>query len=655
MGRGVKLMFRPFSKILVANRGEIACRIFETAKARGFGTVAVVSEADAASRHARMADEVVVIGPPPVGQSYLDAKRIIDAAKATGADAVHPGYGFLSERAEFAEACIEAGLVFIGPRPDAIRAMGDKSESKRRMIAAGVPCIPGYEGEDESDARLIEAAGGIGYPIMVKASAGGGGRGIRLVARPEDLAAAISSCRSEAKNAFGDDRLLLERAVIEPRHVEIQVFGDTHGQIIHLGERDCSVQRRHQKVVEEAPSPAVNAALRERMGAAAVKAAAAIGYVGAGTVEFLLDSNGEFYFLEMNTRLQVEHPVTEMITGLDLVGLQLDVAAGKPLPIAQEDVKLKGHSIEVRLYAEDPDHDFMPQTGTLAVWQPADGIRTDHGLLPGATITPFYDSMIAKVIAWGRDREEARRCLVRGLKDTRALGVVTNRAFLMRILEDDEFANGEATTGFIQRRFGDKQDSPHPSDGLLSLAAVLAARLPEHDWQPSVWISYPVKLECKGVQHELHVSREGATWRVDAAGGSLRLEIDTSEPGLARWSHEGVTRRTACLVDGDAVWLDAGDAIWQFKDVSYAPPASALGESGGDLRAPMVGTVMAIRVQPGDRVARGDVIMILEAMKMEHSVLAAIDGVVSSIACAVGTQVANKAHLALIEPHGDAA
>jgi geranyl-CoA carboxylase alpha subunit len=647
------MMFRPFKKVLVANRGEIACRILQSAKARGFDTVAVVSEADAGSRHARMADEVVTIGPPPVGQSYLDASRIIDAARRSGADAVHPGYGFLSERAEFAEACINAGLVFIGPRPDAIRAMGDKSESKRRMIAAGVPCIPGYEGEDETDVRLIEAASGIGYPIMVKASAGGGGRGIRFVARAEELAAAISSCRSEAKNAFGDDRLLLERAVVEPRHVEIQVFGDTHGQIIHLGERDCSVQRRHQKVVEEAPSPAVDAALRERMGAAAVKAAQAIDYVGAGTVEFLLDSNGEFYFLEMNTRLQVEHPVTELITGLDLVGMQLDIAAGNPLPIRQEDVQLSGHSIEVRLYAEDPDKDFMPQTGSLAVWQPADDIRTDHGLLPGATITPFYDSMIAKVIAWGTDREQARRRLLRGLKDTRALGVVTNRAFLMRILKDEEFVDGDATTGFIQRRFGAKEDSPPPADELVALAAVLAARLPERDWQPSVWITYPVKLECKGEHYVLHISREGSAWRVNANNGSLRIILDESEPGVARWSADGVTRRTPYLVDDDAVWLDVGDAIWLFKDVSYAPPASNLEASGGDLRAPMVGTVMAIRVQEGDRVARGDVIMILEAMKMEHSVLATIDGIVSSIACVIGTQVANKAHLAMIEPEGE--
>lgn len=643
------MMFRPFKKILVANRGEIACRIIQSAKDRGFDTVAVVSEADAQARHARMADQVVLIGPAPVGQSYLDANRIIDAARRSGADAVHPGYGFLSERAEFAEACIDAGLVFIGPRPDAIRAMGDKSESKRRMIAAGVPCITGYEGEDETDARLIEAAIAIGYPMMVKASAGGGGRGIRLVAKAEDLASAIISCRSEAKNAFGDDRLLLERAVIEPRHVEIQVFGDTHGQIIHLGERDCSVQRRHQKVVEEAPSPAVDAALRARMGAAAVKAAQAIDYVGAGTVEFLLDSNGEFYFLEMNTRLQVEHPVTEMITGLDLVGLQLDVAAGKPLPIAQEDVRLKGHSIEVRLYAEDPDQNFMPQTGTLAAWKPADDIRTDHGLMPGATISPFYDSMIAKVIAWGNDREEARRRLVRGLKDTRALGVVTNRAFLLRILEDEEFVNGEATTGFIQRRFGETEDGARASDDLLALAAILAAQLNDQDWQPSVWMNYPVKLECKGTQHELHVAREGSAWRIKSENGSVSLILDQSEPGVARWSSDGVMRRTPYLVDSDAVWLDVGDTIWLLKDITYAPPASNSDALGGDLRAPMVGTVSAIRVQEGDRVTRGDVIMVIEAMKMEHNILATIDGVVSSIACVVGTQVANKAHLALIE------
>ncbi|WP_219894989.1 acetyl/propionyl/methylcrotonyl-CoA carboxylase subunit alpha [Aquisediminimonas profunda] len=648
-------MFRPFRKVLVANRGEIACRVLKTARAKGFSTVAVVSEVDVDARHATLADEVVVIGPAPVGQSYLDAKRIIDAAERTGADAIHPGYGFLSERAEFAEACVNAGLVFIGPAAASIRAMGDKSESKRRMIAAGVPCIPGYEGEDESDARLTQAANEVGYPIMVKASAGGGGRGIRLVNGPEDLAAAIVSARSEAKNAFGDDRLLLERAVVEPRHIEIQVFGDTHGNVVHLGERDCSVQRRHQKVVEEAPSPAVDPALRERMGSAAVQAARAIDYVGAGTVEFLLDQDGNFYFLEMNTRLQVEHPVTEIVTGLDLVALQFDVAAGRALPISQKDVKLQGHAIEVRLYAEDADRDFMPQTGKLGSWRPSDGVgvRTDHGLLAGATITQYYDSMIAKVISGGTDREEARRRLVRGLRETRALGVVTNKSFLMRILEDEEFKQGAATTGFIQRRFGEQTSATHPSPEVIGLAAILAVRTSRGEWQPSAWVNHPVRLECKGERLDLKVAKRGREWQVNSDSGSILITLDEPETGIATWSSNKVLKEAPFYIDQDGIWIDAGDEIWVFRDITYAPPETNSASSGGDLHAPMVGTVAAIHVKPGDRVVRGAVIMVIEAMKMEHSVLAKIDGVVRAISCSVGTQVSNKALLASIEPEND--
>ena len=420
-----------FSKILVANRGEIAWRVMRTAKAMGYRTVAVYSDADKDAPHVAFADEAVRIGPPPVGESYLSIDRILEAAHKSGADAIHPGYGFLSENEAFATACEKAGLVFIGPPPAAIAAMGNKAAAKRRMIDAGVPCVPGYQGADQSDANLEKEARKIGLPVMVKAAAGGGGRGMRLVERDADLLEAIRTARAEAESAFGSGELILEKAVVDARHVEIQVFADAHGNVIHLGERDCSVQRRHQKVIEEAPSPAVNADLRNRMGAAAVAAARTIGYRGAGTVEFLLGADGAFYFLEMNTRLQVEHPVTEAITGQDLVAWQLKVAAGEKLPLTQEQVKFSGHAIEVRLYAEDAYAGFLPQTGRIDVWRPAagPGIRVDHGMKDGLAISPFYDPMIAKVIAHGANREEARTRLVQALARHRRAGPDHQPAF----------------------------------------------------------------------------------------------------------------------------------------------------------------------------------------------------------------------------------
>ncbi|MFS2127883.1 geranyl-CoA carboxylase subunit apha, partial [Pseudomonas sp. Pseusp97] len=404
-----------FDKILIANRGEIACRVIRTAHDLGYRTVAVYSEADANARHVQLADEAVCIGPAPVGQSYLKPEAILDAAKRTGAGAVHPGYGFLSENADFARACEAAGIVFIGPGVEAIHLMGSKRLSKIAMLEAGVPCIPGYEGVDQDEATLAREAQRIGYPLMIKASAGGGGRGMRLVTRSEDLAEQLRTARSEAQNAFGSGELILEKAVVQPRHVEIQVFGDSHGHIVYLGERDCSVQRRHQKVIEEAPCPVLTEELRAAMGEAAVKAAASVNYLGAGTVEFLLDASGAFYFLEMNTRLQVEHPVTELVTGQDLVAWQIRVAEGHPLPLTQAQIQLRGHAIEVRLYAEDTGNGFLPQTGQVLRWTPPqlDGIRIDHGLREGQPVTPFYDPMLAKVIAYGATRDEARRKLVR--------------------------------------------------------------------------------------------------------------------------------------------------------------------------------------------------------------------------------------------------
>ena len=419
----------PFHKILIANRGEIALRILRSARALGYRTVAVYSTADAQARHALEADEAVCIGEPLPAQSYLNISAILAAARQTGADAIHPGYGFLAENEDFAQACREAGLVFIGPSPESIRAMGHKAEAKRLMQKAGVPCVPGYDGDDQSSERLAQEAQRIGYPVMIKATAGGGGRGMRKVEQAQAFADALRSAQSEALNAFGSAQVLLERAIVEPRHIEIQVFADRHGNAVHLGERDCSVQRRHQKLIEESPSPAVSVALRERMGHTAVQAVQALGYEGAGTLEFLLDASGEFYFMEMNTRLQVEHPVTEAVTGLDLVEWQLRVAAGEALPLQQSQIQFNGHAIEVRLCAEDPAKGFMPQSGRFCEWSSSTALRVEHALSADSEVPPYYDSMVAKLISHGAHRQEALRRLRAGLQDTVALGVTTNQAF----------------------------------------------------------------------------------------------------------------------------------------------------------------------------------------------------------------------------------
>jgi geranyl-CoA carboxylase alpha subunit len=522
-----------FRTILIANRGEIACRVMRTAKAMSYRTAAVYSDADADALHVRSADVAACIGPAEARASYLNAAAIIAAAKRLGADAVHPGYGFLSENADFACACAEAGLVFIGPSPDAIAAMGNKAAAKRRMLEAGVPCVPGYQGGDQSDATLAREAERIGFPVMVKAAAGGGGRGMRLVPSKKELPAALAAARAEATSAFGSGELILEKAVVGARHVEIQILADAHGACIHLGERDCSVQRRHQKVLEEAPSPAVDADLRTRMGAAAVAAARAIGYTNVGTVEFLLSPDGAYYFLEMNTRLQVEHPVTEMITGLDLVELQLRIAAGERLEIAQEDVCFTGHAIEARLYAEAPHRQFLPQSGTLVAWHPpfGAGVRVDHGLRESQAISPYYDPLLAKIIAHGATREAARRKLIQALEGTIALGIATNRAFLIDCLSQPEFTAGRATTQFIPTHFA-KVAKPPADDGALALAAVLwferSAQEHGHDpacaWSSSGAIAWPLEL--------------------DAGGEPARRAVTVIAP--RRYRIEGVRRRSSC-------------------------------------------------------------------------------------------------------------
>ena len=621
-----------FSKILVANRGEIAWRVMRTARALGYRTVAVYSDADREAPHVSYADEAVRIGPPPVGESYLDVGRVLEAAKSSGADAVHPGYGFLSENAGFAAACEGAGLVFIGPPPAAIAAMGNKAAAKRRMIEAGVPCVPGYQGADQSDATLGKEALAIGLPVMVKAAAGGGGRGMRLVERREDLVEAIRTARTEAESAFGSGELILEKAVVDARHVEIQVFADAHGNVIHLGERDCSVQRRHQKVVEEAPSPAVDADLRARMGAAAVAAARAIGYRGAGTVEFLLGGDGAFYFLEMNTRLQVEHPVTEAITGQDLVAWQLKVAAGEALPLRQDQVAFSGHAIEVRLYAEDAYGGFLPQTGRIDAWRPATGVgvRIDHGMKDGLAISPWYDPMIAKVIAHGATREEARARLVLALRETVVLGPTTNRHFLVRLLEHPAFAAGEATTAFLGRH---AFPGPAISDAHWQAAAVLLWRAAAERW--------PAPL--RGWRNS---NPEPTPVRLAAGGQERLLLVSGDEPVPASVRH---------VVDGDDIVVDLDAFTVRFTDRTWAPPAAAAAGSDGTLRAPMDGRIVAIKVAAGDTVARGQTLVVLEAMKIQHQLKAGLDARIESVAVTEGQQVSNRTVLVTMAATVDAA
>ncbi|MEJ2121587.1 MAG: acetyl-CoA carboxylase biotin carboxylase subunit [Alphaproteobacteria bacterium] len=633
------------SKILIANRGEIAVRIARAARELGHKTVAVYSDADAGALHVDAADEAVRIGPPPVAESYLSIPVIVDAAKQSGADAVHPGYGFLAENAAFARACAKAGLTFIGPPAKAIALMGDKAKAKARMEKAGVPTVPGHTGEDQSAAALAKAAGQVGYPLMIKAAAGGGGRGMRAVADAKDFKAALTAAQSEAKGAFGDDRVLLERLITGARHVEIQVIADAHGNAVHLGERDCSVQRRHQKVLEEAPSPAVDEELRAEMGAAAVAAARAIGYEGAGTVEFLLAADGSFYFLEMNTRLQVEHPVTEMVTDLDIVALQMAVAAGEALPIDQEDVIFEGHAIEARLYAEDPAAGFLPAAGHAAAWRPPHGafIRVDHGLKEGQEVTPFYDPMIAKVIAWGETRSVARRRLIGALEDTVLLGLPTNRRFLIEVLGDETFAAGEATTDFLDSGFaGASLETSAPSSVMLALAALLLAG---YDGSKPVWGRrfipvIPIVLEAAGERIDAGVRvAETGPHTVEVNGDTVALRVLGRDGPYIRFEHAGTVHTARAVVDGMTVHLDLDGVSATIRELPAH--AGALGAEAGDgvIRAPLTGKVLRAPHKAGERVAAGDVLFIVEAMKMEHEVRAPHDGVIAEALIAEGEQV----------------
>jgi geranyl-CoA carboxylase alpha subunit len=641
---------KAINKILIANRGEIAVRVIRTARELGFRTVAVYSEADADALHVTLADQAVCIGAAAVGDSYLVADKIIQAAKLTGADAIHPGYGFLSENAEFAQACEKANIVFIGPRSDAIELMGSKRLSKIAMIDADVPCIPGYQGKNQDIDVLIEEGLKIGFPLMVKASAGGGGRGMRLVFEEIHLVDQINMASSEALGAFGSGELILERALIEPRHIEIQVFADEYGNAVYLGERDCSIQRRHQKVVEEAPSPFVDEELRQKMGTAAVNAAKACNYRGAGTVEFLVDKDKNFYFLEMNTRLQVEHPVTELITGLDLVAWQLKVASGEKLPLTQEQVTLKGHAVEVRLYAEDPRNNFMPQTGQINLWDfpKHEGIRVDHGIQSQQVVSPHYDPMLAKVIAYGETRLEAIRKLTSAVQDTQLLGVNSNKHFLQSVLGHPEFIMGNATTAFIEQYYSTESDSDSECLDIktLSIAALLLFRAKSDTGpllnSPVTPLSFDYKLEFESNVYDVSLDFRSDEYIVCSGENSVQLKLIKKSENSCVIVLNGIRETIYYSLNENKLFLDDGSGHYCIENISLIEADSLASTGDGLVKASMDGNIVAVMVEEGEQVEAGQTIVILEAMKMEHALKASAKGVVKSISCEAGQQVKTK-------------
>ena len=628
-----------FSKILVANRGEIACRVMRTAHRLGYRTVAVFSDADAGALHVRQADEAVRLGAAPAADSYLSIDALLDAARRSGADAVHPGYGFLSERADFAQACADAGLVFIGPPPAAIRAMGDKAAAKRRMGAAGVPCAPGYLGEDQSDERFAAEAARLGLPLLVKAVAGGGGRGMRLLRDPAELPSALAAARREALAAFGDGTLMLERLIENGRHIEVQVFADAHGHAVHLGERDCTAQRRRQKVVEEAPSPFVDAALRAAMGRDAVAAAQAVGYRGAGTVEFIVDADRRHWFLEMNTRLQVEHPVTECLTGFDLVEWQLRVAAGEPLPATQAQIAFDGHAIEARLYAEDPYDGWKPQTGRVLGWRPqraAAGVRIDHGLQAGDEISPWYDAMVAKFVVHGRDRADAIRRLARALEDVPLFGPRNNGRFLRDLVTHPQFRAATLSTTRLDEwaAAGEpllQRPAPPPAAWRIAAAWLGGRAAGAGGLRPPGVAGFDLVLECDGERRTLRAPPDGVSVRA-ADDGELRCTVD------------GVQRRLPFAHDGTTLQLAMDGAIFGFTEPSPGPAADAPADPGR-ARAPVAGVVAQVLVAVGDAVAAGQPLLCVEAMKMEIWLHAAAAGTVRAVHAAARQSVAAGAVL----------
>jgi acetyl-CoA/propionyl-CoA carboxylase biotin carboxyl carrier protein len=657
-----------FDTVLIANRGEIAVRVIGTLRGMGIRSVAVYSDADAHARHVREADVAVHIGPAAATESYLSIEKIIEAARKTGAQAIHPGYGFLSENAAFAAACEQAGIVFIGPPASAIESMGDKIRAKRMVAAAGVPVVPGRIETGMTDAQLAEAAEELGYPVLLKPSAGGGGKGMREVSGPGELADAIASARREAGASFGDDTLLLERLIRAPRHIEIQVLADGMGNVISLGERECSLQRRHQKIVEEAPSPLLTMhpdgdAIRARMGQAAVDAAKAVGYVGVGTVEYIVsgDAPDDFFFMEMNTRLQVEHPVTELVTGIDLVEQQLRVAAGQALAVSQDQVALTGHAVEARLYAEDPSRGFLPTGGrVLALREPAT-LRVDSALFEGAVVGSDYDPMLAKYIAHGDDRDTALRKLSSGLRAVTVLGVTTNIAFLQRLLADEDVRAGKLDTGLIGRRLDALTSADVPGDVLLAAALdrVLALEPASDDpWEvPGGWRigdPAPVRAFLTPAGHppvEVAVTGRAASAQV-RIGENLVRAAARMEDGELVVDHDGATTRYARARDGAVLWLAVDGVSWALTqtDRLTAARADAAVATGGPITSPMPGTVLDVRVRAGDRVSAGAPLLVVEAMKMEHTITAQIDGIVAELPVRVGQQVALDERLALITP-----
>ncbi|GIL03429.1 MAG: 3-methylcrotonyl-CoA carboxylase subunit alpha [Alphaproteobacteria bacterium] len=650
-------MSRPIARLLVANRGEIASRLMRTARRMGIATVAVFSEADRDAPHVGMADEAVAIGQAPAEQSYLRIDTIVDAARRVGADAIHPGYGFLAENAGFAGACAAAGITFVGPSPEAIALMGDKSAARAKMVAAGVPVVPGFSGIDQDEASLARAAAAVGFPVLIKAATGGGGRGMRRVDGPDGFAAALASARREARAAFGDDTVLLEKYVAGARHVEIQIFGDCHGNCVHLFERDCSAQRRHQKIIEEAPSPAVDREMRTRLGRWAVAAARSVGYEGAGTVEFIVDEAGGAFFLEMNTRLQVEHPVTEMVTGIDLVEWQLRVAAGEPLPLAQEDIRLDGHAVEARLCAENPYDGFLPQTGTIRHFQPpvaGDGLRVDAGIAEGGTVSAHYDPMLAKFVAHGRDRAEAVSRLVRLIGETPIIGVPTNAGFLVRLLRSPEFAAGSLTTATVDDWIAGRNAilaAPQPAiDDFIAVAAA-AALAPGGGWFRSTGVAQcPVPLVCGAHAETVRLTFErGRLALAEAGGQAAALDAASLAGDVLSISIGGHMRRSRIIAGADGYHLARDGEVLIFREPD---PLAAAARAADPRRlvAPTSGRVARLAVGAGEAVAEGQTVAVIEAMKMETTLASVIAGVVAAVHAAEGDQVQAGDLIAEIEP-----
>lgn len=658
-------MYRPFRTLLIANRGEIACRVIRTARAMGLGTVAVYSEADRNALHVTLADVAMPIGPARARDSYLNIDRLLEAARASGAEAVHPGYGFLSESAEFAGACADAGLVFVGPTAGMIEAMGSKAGAKALMEKAGVPLVPGYHGDAQDDATLGAEAARIGFPVLVKASAGGGGRGMRVVRGPDELGAALVSAKREAKAAFGDDRMLIEKFVTNPRHIEVQVVGDSHGNLVSLFERECTLQRRHQKVIEEAPSPTLNDAQRAAISEAARKAAGAVNYVGAGTIEFVSDGDS-FFFIEMNTRLQVEHPVTEMVTGVDLVEWQLRVAFGEALPMQQDDIRLNGHAVEARLYAENPAKNFMPSVGRLTSWRvplATSGLRIDAGYAAGGNVSSYYDAMLAKVIAHRSDRNDALRELVTALDQIDVRGVVTNAPFLSALLSHQDVIANRIDTSFIERELAGLTREPVAA-GMMEIAAIASAIILQEQaaanlnspWSKPAWLPHGARKrrlvfraqDGADIPADLVFERQGVSLSYQSS--SCHLEPLRQDGEEVVFTVDGIRHRAVVLLNGREVYVRTPQGRYE---VTWVDPFDVdIDHTAGDHRivAPLPGTVVALLAKEGDAVEKNAAILTLEVMKMEQTLRAPYAGVVKSLRCKVGDIVQEGVELAEIEP-----